>query len=358
MSEKEKVVIIGAGKTGRGFLARLVQESGKEVIFIDKDKELVENLREKKTYKIHFFGKVRESYLIGNYKIYHWEDEGIEDELRQAVLLLVSVGGEHLAEVGNELNYHLSQDKMTYIITAENASSPALKLRKGIEDKPVSVSESTVFCTTIEAEGLDISSENYPYLQYNADLLEGYSCEFSTFKPIRNFEHFLTRKLYTYNAASCIIAYLGWKKGYEVYSEAANDPEILSLLEENYKITNRVLCKEFGYEKKDQEEFALLSKKKFCDPSIADTVERNGRDPGRKLAGGERLMGPLRLFQQYGEDTSVLERTIAAAIEYDHPKETEWKKLKTEYTKEEILEKICKIKRKEEIFQKILRYIK
>ena len=47
-----------------------------------------------------------------------------------------------------------------------------------------------------------------------------------TLKPIGNFSNFLTRKLYTYNAASCVIAYIGWKKGYSNYADAANDEEI------------------------------------------------------------------------------------------------------------------------------------
>ena len=33
-----KIVIVGAGKTGRGFLARLLQEAEKEVVFVDKNK--------------------------------------------------------------------------------------------------------------------------------------------------------------------------------------------------------------------------------------------------------------------------------------------------------------------------------
>ena len=33
-----KIVVVGAGKTGRGFIARLLQEANEEVIFIDKNK--------------------------------------------------------------------------------------------------------------------------------------------------------------------------------------------------------------------------------------------------------------------------------------------------------------------------------
>ena len=352
-----KIIVIGAGKTGRGFIARLLQEAEKEIVFIDKNVELVKQLKEKKEFQIRFFGGVRESYKINNFKAYTWEE--VEKEIFvQAELIFVSVGGENLKEVGEELAKVLVEDKHYYIITAENASKPAATLKEAIGKKNVSVSESTVFCTTIEDEGIHINSENYPYLQCNASLLEGYDPQLKTIKMISNFSDFLTRKLYTYNAASCVIAYLGWKKGYTNYAEAANDEEILKLLDKNYEITNRVLCKEFGYDPEDQKEFAKLSRNKFCDRTIVDTVARNAREPHRKLAKEERIMGPLRLMYKYGEDASVLEQTAAAAIEYDNEGEEAWDKIKQEKTTEEILTDICGLEPTSEIYQNILNLLK
>ena len=174
---------------------------------------------------------------VNNFKITTWENANLED----AELIIVSVGGQNLPDVGASLSNLLDENKHYYIITAENASKPSVTLRNAIGKENISVSEATVFCTTIEDGGLDINSENYPYMQCNADLLEGYDPEVSTIRPLGNFSNFLTRKLFTYNAASCVIAYLGWVKGYEVYSEAANDEEILEFLDKNYEVTNRVL---------------------------------------------------------------------------------------------------------------------
>ena len=292
-----KIIVVGAGKTGRGFLGRLLQEAGKEIVFIDKDKELVQQLKQQKAFEVRFFGGVRESYEVNQFEAYTWEEPEVKDILAQDTeLIFVSVGGQNLKDVGCELGKLLKEDKHYYIITAENASKPSVTLKEAIGKEKVSVSESTVFCTTIEEEGIHINSENYPYLQCNARLLDGYVPRISTVKTIANFSDFLTRKLYTYNAASCVIAYLGWKKGYTNYADAANDEEILELLDQNYAATNRVLCKEFGYEEKDQEEFALLSKAKFCDRTIVDTVARNARDPQRKLAAEERIIGPIKLM--------------------------------------------------------------
>ena len=36
-----KIVVVGAGKTGRGFIGRLLQEAGEQVIFIDKGELMI-----------------------------------------------------------------------------------------------------------------------------------------------------------------------------------------------------------------------------------------------------------------------------------------------------------------------------
>jgi len=348
-----KIVAVGAGKTGRGFIARLLREAAEEVIFIDKDASLVDALNTSGSFTVSFFGNVREAYVVDHYKACTWETADLED----ANLILVSVGGQNLKAVGESLGKLLKDDRHYYIITAENASHPSETLRAAIGKDNISVSESTVFCTTIENGGLDINSENYPYLQCDADLLDGFVPAAHTLKMIGNFSNFLTRKLFTYNAASCVIAYLGWQKGYSNYADAANDPEILELLDQNYAATNRVLCKEFGYDEADQAEFAALSKAKFCDRTIIDTVARNARDPQRKLAANERILGPICLLHKYGEDASVLERTAAAAILYDHEGEHAWRAIKAEKTNAQILTDICGLEVESKIFESICRYL-
>ncbi|HIY00491.1 MAG TPA: LD-carboxypeptidase [Candidatus Blautia faecipullorum] len=348
-----KVMIVGAGKTGRGFLARLLREGKEEICFVDKDPELIRRLNEEKSFRIHFFGNTREAFTVDHYEACTWENASFDG----AELILVSVGGQNLEDVGRELSQRLNEDRPYYIITCENASHPAETLKKAIGKENVFVSEATVFCTTIEGEGMDIHSENYPYLQYNAEKLGGYVPEAAAIKSISNFSDFLTRKLFTYNAASCVIAYLGWMKGYTNYGDAANDGEILELLDRNYAASNRALCREFGYDEKDQEEFAALSKAKFCDRTIVDTVARNARDPQRKLGANERIIGPLKLLHKYGEDASVLEMTAAAAILYQDEGETAWKKLREEKTPEQILTDVCGLEEGGRIYCNILKYV-
>lgn len=335
-----RTMIIGAGKTGRGFVARLLGERHVPVTFVDKDEILVEKLQEavsKGGFPIRFFGDVREPLKITKYQAVTWEQADFSD----VELLFVAVGGVNLKDVGIRLKEKLPENHKVYIITCENASNPAGVLREAVDMENVLVSQATVFCTTTAEKGeLGIDSENYPYLQFDADLLEGYVPEADTIRPVKNFSNFLTRKLFTYNAASAVIAYLGYIYGYKDYSQAANCPVIQELLDQNYEVTNKVLCEEFCYDPEDQKEFALLSRAKFTSKTIVDTVERNAREPQRKLGSTERIMGPLKLVYSHREDCQVLAMTAAAALLYDGEDEDAWKEIRRTHTPEEILRKI------------------
>ena len=249
-----KIVIIGAGRTGRGFIGRLLAEGGAEFTFVDKDAALVDALNAQGCYDVHFFGDVRLPFSVAGYQACTWQDADLTD----AELIFTAVGGSNLADVGHSLAEKLVPGKAYYIIAAENAKGPSKTLKDAILEggdssaspaggtsaetgqklnaADIRVSEATVFCTTIEsgaitgaaaggenasdgavsgeasAEGgapardLSIHSENYPYLQFNADLLGDYVPEVAAIRPVKGFGDFLTRKLFTYNAASGIIS--------------------------------------------------------------------------------------------------------------------------------------------------------
>lgn len=350
-----KVVIVGAGKTGRGFLARLLRNH--EIVFIDKNKELIDKLNSEKKVDIDFFGEKKESLSIKFSLAHTWEtvDKNAFDSIDA---VLVSVGGNNLPDVGNELKKYVKAD--TKIIVCENASSPAKKLGAAIGIDGLKIAESTVFCTTIEKEkgALSINSEWYPYLQYDADVFGEITALSDGLKAVSNFGGFLDRKLYTYNSASCIIAYLGALKGYTVYSDAANDEEILALLDKNYEIINECICKEYHYEPEDQKEFALLSRDKFTDKTLVDTVARNAREPQRKITRTERIVAPMLLQEKYGKDSSILEKTLAAALLYTPKEEEEWNEMLNKQGYEGILQNLCGLDKNSEIYARVLEMVK
>ena len=370
-------VFIGAGKTGRGFIARLAREENAAFAFVDKNETLVRRLRAERAYGISFFHGAREDLVIEGFEAYLPEERDAVTALAGAEGIFVSVGSGNFPEVAELLaravRERRSQGTTTPcdLFTCENATKPALKLKTlvaakcGAEErvhleKHFGFSECTVFCSTIEREktGLDILSEAYPELQYDAATVLRGTPPFRSMVPIRNFDAFLARKIYTYNCASAAIAYLGALKGYRMYAEAAQDEDVSAVLEALYREVEGALCAEYGYTVQDQREFARRSLEKFSDPAIEDTIERNARDVLRKLAPDDRLIGPARLMEKHGVKPLALALVVAGALCYKAQGETALREALAAKGAEGILRDTCGLDPASAFARRSLEYFK
>ena len=140
--------------------------------------------------------------------------------------------------------------------------------------------------------------------------------------PRDGFQGGLIRKLYTYNCINAVIAYAGHLKGYKFLSDAASDPEIVELARAAYAESSEALCKTYGFDRQEQHEFAEAAITKYQNREIVDPIERNARDPLRKLARNDRLVGPACLAIKHGTKPVALSRAIAAALLYDCPEDS------------------------------------
>ena len=90
---------------------------------------MIEALNAEKKIDVDFFGGKKPSLSIGFVAARTWETVEASD-FEGAEVILVSVGGTNLADVGAELKKYVTRN--TKIIVCENASSPAKKLGAAI----------------------------------------------------------------------------------------------------------------------------------------------------------------------------------------------------------------------------------
>ena len=165
-------------------------------------------------------------------------------------------------------------------------------------------------------------------------------------KPIYEFTGFLERKFYTYNAANGTASFVGAILGYKYISDAAFDERILKLLDGVYKETASALSKKHSFPFDEQWAFTRTSLNKLQDRNIIDYIERNARDPMRKLGPDDRLVGSARLCEEYGIVPENLAVAIACAIHYEEPSDefaNQLKKLREEEGVAAVIEKVCKL---------------
>ena len=83
-----------------------------------------------------------------------------------------------------------------------------------------------------------------------------------------------------------------------------------------------------------------------ANPAMRDPVARVVRDPLRKLAPGDRLLGPTALAVEYGLPHAYLAQGIAAVLRYFSPEDEQSVRLRTllaEKPLTTVLEEVCAV---------------
>ncbi len=146
---------------------------------------------------------------------------------------------------------------------------------------------------------------------------------FPTFSEKEDLLPFEEVKLYGHNACHAWLAYRGLEKGYQNMAQVGEDS---SLMQE----ARTVLLQECGpalrhrYQNNSDPIFSETGFTAYADdllprmvnPFLADALDRVGRDPQRKLARGDRLIGAAALATEAGIKPEGLLNGIRSALDY------------------------------------------
>lgn len=357
------IVIVGAGKTGRGFLARLVSDSGYAIVFVDRNPDLVARICDARSYAIHFFGDARDPFLIEGVSAVSADSAEASDLMARADLMLTAIGATNLPSLSGSLRLAARRREALglgnlRVVVCENGVSPSASLRETLKDEArIEIGEAAIFCSTVEKSdvSLDIQSEPYDELPFDlsrftmAPAIRGA-------RAIPDFPKLLKRKIYTYNCLSACIAYPGAYKGYRWLYEATNDEDIAALVQRVAESLNDVLAGFFEISREDQASFFDMAVSKFQDPNILDDVKRNAQDVRRKSGGTERLIAPLELIYARGGDLAPLALVTAFALHYGERFEPEFQTLLNQHSAGEVLSLISGLDERGTVCQKVVEF--
>lgn len=359
----KKAVVIGAGQTGRGYVARYLKLKNYQITFIDNNEELVSLMKKDSAYTIHFYNKDATPVHIDKYDVWNAHSEEAKKAIFETDYIFTAVGEQNLGDVAVQIVEGCTNKKtLTKIITCENGINPKKVLKNKIEELSgtgdLLFSQTAVFCSTVKLiqTRLDILSQNETYFPY--DDTEFDDLDFYGTQQVHDFEKFLKRKIYTYNCLAGLISYLGYIKKYEVFGEAANDTEISKIMDDLLIELNPALADYFDITLEEQTEFSKRALAKFKDLSILDYTVKNGRDAHRKLGPTERIMAPMNIMKLHSKDFQILELVAAAAVVYWKEQQGNGREVKP---KEGFIEDMAAMNKNlinEDIIENIKSYIK
>jgi mannitol-1-phosphate 5-dehydrogenase len=363
-------VQFGAGNIGRGFLAQLFHESGLEVVFVDVTDAVVEALNARHAFPISIVGAGAETVQIDRVRAVHGRDRvRVAEEIAQADVVCTAVGANALpfvapALAAGLLARHKSLGTPVNVLLCENLHDAASLLRAAVtkhlpEKDRAEVLAKTGFVQAVvsrmvpapteadrASDPLAVRVEAYKRLPIDAAAIVGQFPPMVGVEPVANFEAYVERKLYTHNCAHAVLGYLGYAAGYLYGYEALRDSRIAALLRAVLAEASEALVRRHGFAAEVQEAHVADLLERFTNKDLGDTCIRLARDPVRKLAPDDRLVGAARLCESQGVTPRALSWAIAAALRYDEPNDPsapELQRMLREQGWEITLRKVCGI---------------
>ena len=132
-----------------------------------------------------------------------------------------------------------------------------------------------------------------------------------------HFPVYTARKLYLHNCGHAILGYLGARRGHLYGCEALEDPLVRAVFDRALGESIAGIVAAYGVEKSWLDDHLADLTRRFANRALGDTCFRLGRDPMRKLAFNDRLVGPARLAEKAGIEPEALSWGIAAGYAFD-----------------------------------------
>jgi mannitol-1-phosphate 5-dehydrogenase len=343
---QKTIVIWGAGKIGRGFVADLFQAAGYGIVLVDESQTLVTQLREAGHYTVvqAESPERRQDMVIEGYTTLSTAQTAeITEAVAAANILAIAVFPQHFAQVAQQLASGIThchakrRNAPLDVILCTNLARAGPQFRALLHDalppevreymeSHIGIVESLVIRIVTKPPGelhrdepLLVWTNGYPELPVDRQGFKGEIPQVPGLRLVNDMRAEETRKLYTYNTFQAALAYLGAGRGYDLAVECTTDPEVRSEAEGVLDEASQALQAEYGFSVGEMAGWARNVMTQTANPVLGDTVKRLAADPRRKLSREDRLIGPTLLARKHTVESKYLVRAIAAGLRYNDP---------------------------------------
>ena len=301
----------GAGNIGRGFIAPVLQENNYEVMFVDVNKQLIEQINTLKEYKVSSISlNSSTDLLVENISGLLLEDKApLCEKIAQADLITTSVGPKFVKDIFDFVCNVKTEKTQSFIAfenmyrastSNSNEKSPSkLVLIDAVVDKIVPPQNTTSLDVTVEEYGSIVLDDNKDIKPLNESKIVSY----------RNYEHEFYKKLWLLNGLHLKLAYFGLSREIKYIHEILNNQEGLEFAEKSIDSLSKAY-RLFSNSTEDLDDFKQTILNRFSLPEIQDEVIRIARNPEIKFSKDERFERPLRLLISANEQVETFKEVL------------------------------------------------
>lgn len=343
MSEERgqpKIVIIGAGATGRGQIGRLAYQAGFAVTFIERKRDLTVLLKSAGKYIVGLAGEPVREIAVNDFKIVPSQEiKNCARAIAEADIVATAVLPTNLESAAPTLAAGFAQRQAEgnavplNVIACENMERSSSTLRGHIRafapnldwkwvDEHVGFPDSMVACLIPQpADPLFLLSEPVQEWSVDGQAVKRPMPELEGMTLAANQGAALERKFYIKNTGHFAMGIAGYLRGHRLMHEAAGDPEVFALAEAVTKESAAAVVGRHGLDSRQTEEYREGFLEALRSPLLPDEVTRVIRELKRKLSREERLVGPAVLSLEQGREPRALAETIARAFTLANPRD-------------------------------------
>ena len=308
----------GAGNIGRGFIAPVLQENNYEVVFVDVNKELIEQINLLQRYKVKSISlNASSDIFVKNISGLLLDDEEfLNEKLAKADLITTSVGPKFVKDIFNLVSSTKTEKIQTFIAfenmyraSTSNSTESGLSklvLIDAVVDKIVPPQNITSLDVIVEEYGSIILDNNVNTKPLNESKIVSYS----------NYDHEFYKKLWLLNGLHLKLAYFGLSRNIKYIHEILSNQEGLDFAERAIDSLSKAYSL-FSNSTEDLKDFKQTILNRFSMPEIQDEVTRIARNPQIKFSKDERFERPLRLLISADEDVETFKSIIDIIFESD-----------------------------------------
>jgi mannitol-1-phosphate 5-dehydrogenase len=335
-----KIVLFGAGATGRGHVGLLAWQAGFEMVFVDQKPALVNALRSAGRYTVRLYGERSQEIEVGGFRAYHSEQrQEIAREIRDADLVLTAVFDQNLPDVARTIAKAVGECRAAgrrvplNCVACENMMDSSSTLGKHV--RALLGEEDLAYCDGYlgfpdcmisrvvprpEPDPLVIVAEDYNEWTARAEAFLGEKPPALTaLELVDNQTARLERKLFIHNGGHAICGYVGYHRGHRYIHEAVGDGVVASHVGGALDEIGEVVRRKHGFSAASIDEYKQDLVRRGAVAAMRDEILRVVRDPIRKLSPRERLLAPALLAVELDLPREWIVRGIAAALSYHHP---------------------------------------
>ena len=336
-----RVVLIGTGRIGCGYLAPLFVHAGWEVVLAGRSADVVERIERDRAHDVRITspaplgtsGPPPEALVVPveGYRGVLLGSEGFARAVAGADLVCVSVGVSGVEDVAAPLADALATrpaDRPLDVWVVENddvAGLLAARVRRaaqGRELPAVGFGGAVAHVAVARGGWRDAGRPEFVgdaarRLYVDTTGLTGRVPELPGVEGTADYRARLREKLYGFNAGHAICAYLGWLRGHETIADAVRDPFLRPMVAGSLLESRRALLATHPQLGTDVHGPVAEALARYADAELADPVVRVAREPIRKLGPDDRLLGPVRLVrEQTGAEPPYFSLGVAGALLY------------------------------------------